>query len=237
MAAEFRKPPEDEDDMPTVPAWMATFSDMMTLLMCFFILIMSFSTMEIDKFKLAMGSLKGAFGVQGVLKDLRPDQSWFSPSPADVYSARERSILDHVQRLRNIIEENELSEKVEVDMANGEVFVQIKDNMLFYPGSGELRPNYLKLLSLIAKMFFKDMQQILVEGHTDDIPIHTKEYPSNWELSFERALNVLRYFVNEEKIDPGKLMAAGYGEHKPVVPNNSPENRAKNRRVVLRMKI
>lgn len=237
MADEFPKPPEDEDDMPTSPGWMATFADMMTLLMSFFILIMSFSTMEVDKFKLAMGSLKGAFGVLGVQKSLRPDQSWFSPSSNGASSARERSILEHVQRLRNIIEQNDLSEKVDVEMADGEVFVQIKDNMLFYPGSGKLQPNYLKLLSLIAKMFFKDVEQILVEGHTDDIPIHTDDYPSNWDLSFERALNVLRYFVNEEKIDPAKLVAAGYGEHKPLVPNNSPENRAKNRRVVLRMKI
>lgn len=237
MNDEKKKPQNDEDDMPTAPAWMATFSDMMTLLMCFFILIMSFSTLELDKFKIAMGSLKGALGVLGSQKKLRPEQSWFTPSVQNVFTSKEKSVLEHIENLRSVIEDNELGEKVDVFMAGGEVFIEIKDNMLFDPGKAELKQNYLKLLSIIARTVLSEAKQIIVEGHTDNIPIRTAKYPSNWELSMERALNVVRFFVNNERMRPSKLSAAGYGEHKPLVPNTTRENRAMNRRVVIKMKI
>jgi len=231
-----RKQADDDNDLPSSPAWMATFSDMMTLLMCFFILIMSFSTMELDKFKMAMGSLKGAFGVLGV--QLVPEQSWFSPSTPNAFAVKQRSVLDHLEKMRSIIEKNNLQDKVDIQMQEeGEVFVQIKDNMLFMPGQADLRPNYTKLLEVIAKLFLVDATHVIVEGHTDDVPIHTAKYPSNWELSLDRALSVLRYFVNEQSINPEKMSASGFGEHSPLVPNTSAENRAKNRRVVIRVRI
>jgi chemotaxis protein MotB len=232
-----KKKADEEDDMPTAPAWMATFSDMMTLLMCFFILIMSFSTMELDKFKMAMGSLKGAFGVLGVQKRLMPQQSWWSPASPNVFSLNQRSVLEHLEKLRSVLENNELSDKVDAAMREGEVFIEIKDNMLFNAGSAELKLNYTKLLAIIGKLFFKEAKQIMIEGHTDNVPIKTDKYPSNWELSMDRALTVVRYYINEQEIDPGKIAAAGFGEFKPIAPNDTPENRSKNRRVVIRMKI
>ena len=236
--ARKKKQADEEDDMPSAPAWMATFSDMMTLLMTFFILIMSFSTMELDKFKMAMGSLKGAFGILGVQEKLRPDQSWFSPNTYSTYSAKQRSVLDHLEKLRAVIEKNELQDKVDVQMdEDGEVFVQIKDKMLFDPGRAELKPNYLKLLSIISRLFLEKAEHIIVEGHTDNVPIHTATYPSNWELSMDRALNVLRFFVNKEGIHPTHISAQGFGEYEPLVPNTSPKNRAQNRRVVIRIKL
>lgn len=232
-----KEKPEEEDDMPTAPAWMATFSDMMTLLMCFFILIMSFSTMEDQKFKLAMGSLKGAFGVIGTQKKLAPEQNWFSPSTFSAYSIKESRALQQMEKMGSILEKNGLGDKVSLNMTNGEVFVEIKDSMLFAPGSATLRSNFVKLLSIIAKLFFVDASSIMIEGHTDDIPINTKEFPSNWELSTARSLSVLRYFIEVDKIDPAKMAAVGYGQYKPKVRNDTPANRAKNRRVVIRMKI
>ena len=236
MSEEKKKPPEDEEPAGA-PAWMATFSDMMTLLMTFFILIMSFSTMEVEKFKMAMGSLKGAFGILGVQDKLRPDQSWFSPSSFSTYSLKQRSVLDHMEKLRSVLDKNEIKDKVEVTMSEGELFVQIKDNMLFKAGSATLRTNYLKLLSLVSRLFFAESEEITVEGYTDNTPIHTEAYPSNWELSIARAMSVVRYFVDTEHINPNKLSATGFGEFRPLVPNDSPAHRAKNRRVVIRMKL
>ena len=231
-----KKKPEEEDDMPGAPAWMATFADMMTLLMCFFILILSFSTMEMDKFKMAMGSLQGALGTLGVQKRLRPDQSWFSPNTRNQDQLKQKSILDNVEKLRQKIKEADLDDKISIEEEGGEVYIQIKENMLFDSGKAELKPTYLNILSLLAKTLFHEAKQIRVEGHTDNIPIKTKEFPSNWELSIDRALNVVRYFVNHENIHPAKLVIAGFGEHKPIAANDSPENRAKNRRVLLNLK-
>ncbi len=231
-----KKKPEEEDDAPSSPAWMATFADMMTLLMCFFILILSFSSMELDKFKMAMGSLQGALGTLGVQKKLLPDQSWFSPNTQNRDQIKENSILDHIEKMRKQIKKEGLEDKISIEEEGGEVYIQMKDDMMFHSGKAELKPTYLNLLSLIAKTFFKDAKQIRVEGHTDNIPIQTKEYQSNWELSIQRALNVVRYFVNHENIHPAKLIIAGYGEHKPIAANDSPSNRAKNRRVLLNVK-
>lgn len=224
----------DGDDMPGAPAWMATFSDMMTLLMSFFVMIMSFSTMEVDKFKMAMGSLQGAFGVLGTQKKLLPQQSSFSPYQRNIQA---NSVLEHMENLREVLKQNELEDKVELEYKDGEVFIQMRNNMLFDVGQARLKPNYLKVLSLMAEKLFYQAKEIKVEGHTDNIPIHTKRFPSNWELSMARALNVVRYFVKYEHIDPKKFSAAGYGEFKPLVPNTTPENRAKNRRVVIKLKL
>lgn len=231
-----KKKPEEEDDAPSSPAWMATFADMMTLLMCFFILILSFSSMELDKFKMAMGSLQGALGTLGVQKKLLPDQSWFSPNTQNTDQIKENSILDHIEKMRKQIKREGLEDKISIEEEGGEVYIQMKDDMMFHSGKAELKPTYFNLLSLIAKTFLADAKQIRVEGHTDNIPIQTKEYQSNWELSIQRALNVVRHFVNHENIHPAKLIIAGYGEHKPIAANDSPSNRAKNRRVLLNVK-
>ena len=231
-----KKKPEEEDDAPSSPAWMATFADMMTLLMCFFILILSFSSMELDKFKMAMGSLQGALGTLGVQKKLLPDQSWFSPNTQNTDQIKENSNLDHIEKMREQIKKEGLEDKISIEEEGGEVYIQMKDDMMFHSGKAELKPTYFNLLSLIAKTLFEDAKQIRVEGHTDNRPIQTKEYPSNWELSIQRALNVVRHFVNHENIHPAKLIIAGFGEHKPIAANDSPVNRAKNRRVLLNLK-
>ncbi len=236
MDPEENKQEEEEDDEPSSPAWMTTYGDMMTLLMTFFILIMSFSTMEVEKFKMAMGSLKGAMGILGVQKKLRPDQSWFSPQQSNVNQMEEMSILHHVAKLRELVKKKGMEEHVVISMDGSEVFIQVKDHLLFNLGKADLKPNFLTILSLIAKTLLKDAKEIKIEGHTDDLPIRTEKYPSNWELSLDRALSVLKYFVKHEGISPNKLTAAGFGEHHPIVPNNSPENRAKNRRVILSVK-
>ena len=102
MDPEENKQEEEEVDEPTSPAWMTTYGDMMTLLMTFFILIMSFSTMEVDKFKMAMGSLKGAMGVLGVQKRLRPEQSWFSPQQSNLDLMKNKSVMDYVANLNEV---------------------------------------------------------------------------------------------------------------------------------------
>lgn len=227
----------DDDLRPRQASWIMTFADMMTLLMVFFILILSFSSMEVEKFKLAMGSLKGAFGIMGVQKQLRHAQSWFSPSTLSTQSMKQASMLDHVAKLRSVLQKHDLNEQVDIILNEGDVFIQIKDHVLFESGHAELRPTYVKLLPTISHLFFSEAKKIIIEGHTDNTPINTPKYPSNWELSVDRAFSVLHYYVNVEKIDPAKMGVAGFGEHKPLVANDSPLNKAKNRRVVIRMKM
>jgi chemotaxis protein MotB len=233
MSERHKNQQSEDDDMPTSPAWMTTYGDMMTLLMTFFILIMSFSSIEVEKFKAAMGSLKGAFGILGDSKEVQTDHSWFSPYRVSI---PRQSVLQYVENLNELIEKYQLEEIVEIYESDGEVLIRIKNQVLFDLGSAELKPEFIPILSKITKTIVKHAEEIRVAGHTDDLPIHSAKYPSNWELSLDRALNVVRYFVNVEGIHPVKLSAAGYSEYRPLAPNNSAENRARNRRVEILLK-
>ena len=187
------------------------------------------------KFKLAMGSLQGALGVLGSQDKLRPEQSWFSPFQPNVQT---RSILENVEKMRALVEKNELEESVTLYMDEGEVLIQIKDTLLFDAGNAVLKPNYLRLLSIICRILFSEAREIRVEGHTDNLPMPPGGlYPTNWELSMARSMSVVRFFVDNEKVEPGMFAAAGYGEYRPIASNDTPEGRAKNRRVVIRMKL
>jgi len=225
---------EPEDDAPTAPGWMTTYGDMMTLLMTFFILIMSFATIEVEKFKAAMGSLKGAFGVLGDREEVHTQYSWFSPYHV---SMPRQSLLKEIQALKDIVKENELEEQVEIVATEGEVLIRIRDKVLFESGSAQLKPEILPVLSKLIRGISRLGEEIKVVGHTDDLPIRTREFPSNWELSMARALSVVKYGVIVMKLDPSRFSAAGYSQYRPLVPNDSPENRARNRRVEIFLKL
>ena len=111
------------------------------------------------------------------------------------------------------------------------VAIQVKESILFETSKSTLREDSKEVLSSIAELLSSIDNTIVVEGHTDNRPISTAEFPSNWELSVDRAVNVVKYFVENTGIDPKRLSATGYGEHHPVVPNDTEENMAKNRRV------
>ncbi|MPM43689.1 hypothetical protein SDC9_90366 [bioreactor metagenome] len=109
--------------------------------------------------------------------------------------------------------------------------IRIKDTALFPSGSAELLPESKRFGAVIAKMLTPLQQQIIISGHTDNIPISTWEFPSNWELSSKRALNFMKYLLAQEKLQPQRFSAIGYGEYRPVMSNDTSEGRAKNRRV------
>lgn len=222
--------PFEEEESSSGAGWMTTYGDMMSLLMIFFILIMSFSSIEVEKFKAAMGSLQGAFGILGSSKEVKTDHSWFSPIQVN---QKQESILEYVDNLNKVISQNDLEDFMDVYVTDGEVLIRIKDQVSFDLGEAELKPAFIPLLSRVSDTIVKFAGKIRVTGHTDDLPMHSTKYPSNWELSMDRALSVVRFFVKEKGINPVKLSAAGCSEYRPLVPNNSAENRAKNRRVEI----
>jgi chemotaxis protein MotB len=189
--------------------------------------------MEVTKFKLAMGSLRGAFGILGTQKELRPEQSWFSPFQPN---PQNMAILDHMDKVQDVISNNQMEDKVDMYLNDGEMVIRIKDRLLFDPGSARLKPDYLRLLKLVKDLLFEDAKEVRVEGHTDPSPVVSDTYPSNWELSMARALSVVRFYIQHENLDPSRISAAGYGENRPIASNDTPENRAKNRRVEIKLK-
>ena len=133
--------------------------------------------------------------------------------------------------VKKFVEENDLEKVVEIINSERGIVIQLRDNILFETSSSILRGDSKEVLGKINSLIGSVPNQILVEGHTDNRVINTSKFPSNWELSVDRSVNVVRYFIENMGQNPARFSAAGYGEYQPVAANDSEENMAKNRRV------
>jgi chemotaxis protein MotB len=223
-------------DHENAERWLLTYADMITLLMAFFIMMYSMSVLNMSKFREAAISIRSGFGgiIKGQGKSVLGSSGSFSVKPSPMSGDTAVAAWRIVRPLVNYIKmDPELSKgaKVSVD-SRGIVISMLSDNMLFEPGSADIRDRALPLLDKIAEMLDKMGNGVRVEGHTCDLPPRSGgRYPSNWELSTARATNVLRYLVEDKGLDPNLFSAAGYAGLHPIVPNSCEANRRKNRRV------
>lgn len=228
--ATFREDEEHECD-PGVPPWVVTFGDMMSLLLTFFVLLLSFSEIDRVAFAQIMGSLKEAFGVQTVTLMVEPmSQSEKKPIPQEGNAAGEQ-LLD---RLNSILPGAFAGGRTGMDNGTGtaKVTVSVPGRLLFDLGDATLNPDFVAKLKEIASLMQDDEALTLeVFGHTDDLPISTERFHNNWELSGARAASVITFLIDECGISPQRLTAIGYADSRPIAPNDTPENRDKNRRV------
>lgn len=219
------------------PAWMTTFSDLMTLLLAFFVLLYSFSTLDAEKFKNIANALQSALTGQGAItifeNDTPPGElpiEQIEQAPGDLNNVNNET-KEIYEIVYNYIEEEGLEAEVTLRADHRGVIIDIKDNILFDSGKANLKSGSKNILDKITLLINEFDNEIIVEGHTDNVPMSSYIFPTNWELSVNRATTVIRYFIEERNIDPGRLSAAGYGEYNPIVPNNSSKNRSLNRRV------
>ena len=240
---------EEEESPPAqtgAPAWMATMADMMSLLLTFFVLLLSFANMDVVKFRVMLGSVKDAFGVQKEhpgdieARATTPIQLSNSESTANIELLEENQQTPRGPRPLDPAMQKEVEEAVarlgldrlvETEATVRGIVVRVKGQLLFESGSAELRPESLVFMDEIARLARTFPYQVSIEGHTDDVPIATERFPTNWHLSSHRAISALRYLVEAGKIEAGRVSAAGYGDTRPLVANDSPGNRASNRRV------
>ena len=228
------KKEKEEIKEPSSPFWMATFSDMVTLMMVFFILILSYSTIELQKFKGAMSSLKGALGMMPEMGSTVPNRNLNIRQK--LTTRLTGSTEKQAEELIKTIKEMNLENSIEVDITSTGVNIRVGSELLFESGRAQLKSRSFPVLKEIAKLLREDVMEIEVVGHTDNVPINTVKYPSNWELSSARAMSVIRYFHDVERIPAKKLAAKGHGEHRPLVPNSNARARARNRRVEIFIK-
>lgn len=217
------------------PGWMITYSDLMSLLLTFFILLYSMSNIDAAKFKSISQSLQGVLSGLGYTHiietpDNPPTLSDEILDLDDSSNIKEGILLMH-ERVSDYVSQEGLDAKVTVRMNKRGVFVDINEAILFDPGSAKIKESGIQVLKKLEGLINDFENELVIEGHTDDVPMRTALYPSNWELSTARAVSVLRYLSEVEGVDPKRLSAVGYGEYRPMVPNNSVENRSINRRV------
>lgn len=237
-----------------------TFADLMTLLMCFFVLLLAFSEMDAAKFKQLSGSMKDAFGVQAEIevrtipKGTSVVAQEFSPGKPDSTALNEvrqftidsnRNTLDALERARDDVDKTrKLAERLRnalhEEIANGDVAIQtegkkviihIMENASFDSGMADVRPNFLPVLTKIAKLIDNNSGQVTVSGHTDNVPIANDRFRSNWELSTSRAVSVAHQLLQFSQLSPKNMTVTGHADTRPRAPNDSVANRAKNRRV------
>ena len=207
-------------------SWMLTYGDMMTLLLTFFVLLFAFSSIDEGRFSAIISAFQGYFGIMDMSRiDGDPVILPFDPSEL----AREQ-MLNLYEQLTSLIEATGI-DGVHLEQQERGLIIRFAEQVFFDLGEATLKPEALDILSAVAE-FLRDLPNPLrVEGHTDNWPIRTARFPSNWELSVHRATNVVRYLINEEGFDPQKLSAVGYAEYRPIRPNDTAEDRAMNRRV------
>jgi len=213
-----------------VDGWIMTYADMMSLLLTFFILIVSFSSLQQSKFQQAAQSLKEAFGIlqhQESLIEFR------NPVYPDI---RNESIDDEVyyemREIEQVILENGLDQDVQVQVQEDGVLFRIQAPFLFASGQADLKDESRQILQELTVLFRKFPYRIRIEGHTDSLPINSARYPSNWELSAARAVTVARYFQGLN-LPPERIAATGFGEYHPIADNGTAKGREKNRRVEI----
>jgi chemotaxis protein MotB len=223
---------EKEEVEEGAPAWMVTFADMVTLLLTFFVLLLSFANTDTQKFKDMLGSLKDAFGTQKEeIGEFERNRAEIIESTPNIMDVKEREKFLFFQEMKRVISKNKLSGRTKLEMEADGLRLRVEGQAFFKTGSAEISPEIYGLLDEIKKLLDKFDYMLIVEGHTDNIPIKSDIFPSNWELSASRAISVIRYFMENLKVPPQKLLAVGYADTKPLVDNSTPENRTKNRRV------
>lgn len=314
-------PPEKKQDAGA-PAWVMTFADLMSLLMCFFVLLLSFSEMDVAKYKQIAGSMREAFGVQRKHKVKEPPKGIniiaqeFSagrpdPTPFNIVEQmttdtmkmyldtgdkkrkrdegekgrkgggpkvesghdgnekgaqkeqgqmattqeelvvvpkadamellkakqaaeeRKKKLQNAAREIRSALGQEIDKGTVDVETTDQRIVIRIRDKALFGPASSYLRESFRPVLVRVGKILKGVEGRIVVAGHTDDLPIFTERYRSNWELSSSRAVSVVHELIDEAGIEAARVAIEGHGDTQPVAPNDSPENRARNRRVEI----
>ena len=289
---------EDEEHdcecVPGLPAWMGTFADLMSLLMCFFVLLLSFAEMDVLKFKRLAGSMREAFGVQNqvdvndipkgtsiIAQEFSPGKP--DPTPLQMVMQQtvdasqqtldvlceaevEKAVADAcdestenaqdkkeqisefvAQKLMEMEEQaetkaEEIAEKmqdeiskdmVEIETQGRRIVIRIQEKGAFSSGSATLQDEFIPVLDKLIDMLESIEGHVAVEGHSDDVPIKTFMFPSNWDLSVARALEVAHGLFDDGYIKQDRFSVAGFADTRPLVPNDTPENRRKNRRVEI----
>lgn len=273
------------DCVPGLPPWMGTFADLMSLLMCFFVLLLSFAEMDAMKFKRLAGSMAQAFGVQTSLNvtDIPKGTSIIAqefspgrpePTPIneiwqktddrsemslEVQCTEEYDVeqgdegadagvkLQVRQKLEELVGQTEqdaydlaealhsqiMAGEVEVETQGRKIIIRIREKGSFVSGSAELKPQYRDVMHEVQSVLVLKPGEILVQGHTDNLPINTARFRSNWDLSSARAVSVAHELMKGGLVKSSRFEVSGKADTLPLVPNDSPANRERNRRVEI----
>ncbi|MHC8492089.1 OmpA family protein [Thalassospira sp. SM2505] len=242
------------------PAWMATFADLMSLLLVLFVLLLTFAEMDVIRYKQIAGSVKAAFGfskqdqLAGVieldgsimgkaLKAPTPDSPRVVsqiPQPEtpkieiEQTDTKEQKAEALEETLAGVLKNMSLDDQVGLERIDGEVVIRFPNELAFPSGSSGMTEEFAAILNRLAPVINQTEGEVLVAGHTDNIPVSSSSpYISNWDLSAARATSVLHFLIDQNGTDPRRMVIQGYGDSRPIANNDTPEGRSENRRVEI----
>jgi chemotaxis protein MotB len=221
-----------QDEHENHERWLVSYADFITLLFAFFVVMYSISSVNEGKFRVVAQSIVEALNP---LINMSATTLRFQPESSGGPTAAKAISIDMqlYKKLSEAIMATDTTGRVKVEQGERGITVSITDTMLFQPGQAVVLSDARAMLVSVATILRDFQHQIRIEGHTDNVPIHTKEFPTNWELSAARALNITRLLTEGGYLAPERLAASGYGEFHPVASNDTAEGRAQNRRVEL----
>ncbi|MBI5896482.1 MAG: flagellar motor protein MotB [Desulfobacterales bacterium] len=230
-----------DDDLPKVnkggaPMWVVTFGDMMSLLLCFFVLLLSISEMDRQKYKQAVGSLGKAFAVkmEGPPMDT-PKGMEIIARDFDQEIVETRLSQDLGKEIDQMVASDlvEYKDQIAMETTDAQVTVRLMGESTFDSGKDEIREKLKPLLANMARVLEKENSDIIIAGHTDNRPMHSGPFKSNLRLSIARAAAVADFLLTNSTIDPKRISTMGFGEFRPIESNSTERGREKNRRVEI----
>lgn len=226
--------------------WMVTFADLMALMMTFFVLLYSFSSLDETKYRMIAQSMASGFGAVLVAPKSAPTPAMGPPSlmPSPMNQPMGRAVQSSGSKANaaNTEVAEQVKQSLQSEIADGIIAVETTGNTVtirfpeeiaFPPGSDQITDAIIPIIERLTKTLEESPGTIMISGHTDDRPINSARYQSNWKLSTDRAVSVIQLFESIGKIAPERLTAVGYADTRPIAPNDTPDNRAKNRRVEI----
>lgn len=222
---------------PGAPKWVVTFGDLMSLLLCFFVLLLSFSEMDRQKYKQVAGSLEKAFGVQRKERVMEiPKGMKIIARDFDQQIIETRIKEDLGKEIDDLLSTDleEYQDQISIDANENEITIRLMGESTFDSGQVVIREKLKPLLRNVAKVLEKTGEDIIISGHTDNVPVRQGgPYSSNLRLSIARAAAVAEYMLANSKIDPKRVSTMGFGEYRPIASNETARGREKNRRVEI----
>ena len=238
MAKKRHKKHEEEAS----EAWLLPYSDLMTLLLALFIALFAISQTDQTKLAALAQAFTAAFNMGGPSffdkagPNTSPQRQLMSDEDAgnSAYIQENETLQDLKEQLDAYIMQNSLEDQLSTQLEEEGLMIRIKERALFPSGSADLVPESQRIGPIVAGLLAAVPERVLISGHTDTDPINTYQFPSNWELSSVRAMTFMKYLLSiNQNLNPARFSAIGYGEYRPIAPNDTPENKQKNRRVEI----
>jgi chemotaxis protein MotB len=230
-----RRKKHNNDEHENLERWLITYSDLITLLLAFFIMMYTFSKQDAQKYQEVSEHLKAIFTGKSVLAG---GSGPTSGSGATNISIKNTANSEDVKReleneVRSMAEWADPEKKISVFKDERGVVIRIMDKAFFNEGKADLKDRAKNAIDKIMPIIIGSKRPVRIEGHTDDVPIRTNEFKSNWELSTRRATEVVRYLVEAHRFPPDRISASGFAEYHPITTNDTSENRSLNRRIEI----